>query len=42
MGKTFVALGIAYSVAIRSPSGPIVVMVPAIHGAPRSAEGPHA
>ena len=29
MGKTFVALAIAYSVAIRSPRGPVVVMVPA-------------
>ena len=29
MGKTFVALAIAYSVAISSPRGPVVVMVPA-------------
>jgi SNF2 family DNA or RNA helicase len=29
MGKTFVALGIAYSVAVRKASGPVVVMVPA-------------
>jgi superfamily II DNA or RNA helicase len=29
MGKTFVALAIAYSVAIRSPLGPVIVMVPA-------------
>ena len=29
MGKTFVALAIAYSVATRSPRGPIIVMVPA-------------
>jgi len=29
MGKTFVALGVAYSVAVRSPRGPVVVMVPA-------------
>lgn len=29
MGKTFVALAIAYSVTIRSPRGPVVVMVPA-------------
>lgn len=29
MGKTFVALAIAYSVAMRSPQGPVVVMVPA-------------
>lgn len=29
MGKTFVALAIAYSVAIRSPRGPVIVMVPA-------------
>ena len=28
MGKTFVALAIAYSVAIRSPKGPVIVMVP--------------
>ncbi|MBK6427797.1 MAG: hypothetical protein IPF82_16845 [Blastocatellia bacterium] len=28
MGKTFVALGIAYSVAVRSPRGPAIVMVP--------------
>ena len=28
MGKTFVALAIAYSVAIRSPRGPVIVMVP--------------
>ena len=29
MGKTFVALAIAYSVATRSPLGPVIVMVPA-------------
>jgi hypothetical protein len=29
MGKTFVALAVAYSVAIRSPRGPAIVMVPA-------------
>lgn len=29
MGKTFVALGIAHSVAIRSPHGPVIIMVPA-------------
>ena len=29
MGKTFVALAIAYSVATRSPCGPVIVMVPA-------------
>ena len=29
MGKTFVALGCAYSVAVRKKSGPVVVMVPA-------------
>src|SRR3990172_2062326 len=29
MGKTYVALAIAYSVAIRSPRGPVIVMVPA-------------
>lgn len=29
MGKTYVALGVAYSVAIRSPRGPVIVMVPA-------------
>ncbi len=29
MGKTFVALAIAYSIAIRSPRGPVIVMVPA-------------
>ena len=29
MGKTFVALAIAYSVAIQSPRGPVIVMVPA-------------
>ncbi len=28
MGKTFVALAIAYSVAVRSPRGPVVIMVP--------------
>jgi ERCC4-related helicase len=28
MGKTFVALGIAYSVAVRSPRGPVIVMAP--------------
>jgi hypothetical protein len=28
MGKTFVALAIAYSVAVRSPQGPVIVMVP--------------
>lgn len=29
MGKTFVALAIGYSVAVRSPRGPVIVMVPA-------------
>lgn len=29
MGKTFVALAIAHSVAFRSPRGPVIVMVPA-------------
>ncbi len=29
MGKTFVALAIAYSVAARNPQGPVIVMVPA-------------
>ena len=29
MGKTFVALGVAYSVSVRKKSGPVVVMVPA-------------
>ena len=29
MGKTFVALAIAYSVATQSPRGPVIVMVPA-------------
>jgi len=29
MGKTYVALAVAYSVAMRSPRGPVVVMVPA-------------
>ncbi|HEY3382623.1 MAG TPA: DEAD/DEAH box helicase [Vicinamibacterales bacterium] len=29
MGKTFVALGVAYSVAMRSPAGPVILMVPA-------------
>jgi superfamily II DNA or RNA helicase len=29
MGKTFVALAIAYSVTVRSPRGPVIVMVPA-------------
>ena len=29
MGKTFVALAVAYGVATRSPRGPVVVMVPA-------------
>ena len=28
MGKTFVALGVAYSIAVRSPKGPVIVMVP--------------
>lgn len=28
MGKTFVALGVAYAVASRSPQGPVIVMVP--------------
>ncbi|MGB7498221.1 MAG: helicase-related protein [Candidatus Acidiferrum sp.] len=28
MGKTFVALAVAYSVAARSPRGPVIVMVP--------------
>jgi ERCC4-related helicase len=28
MGKTFVALGVAYSIALRSPRGPAIVMVP--------------
>ena len=30
MGKTFVALAIAYSVAVRSPRGPVIIMVPRI------------
>lgn len=29
MGKTFVALAVAYSMAVRSPRGPVIVMVPA-------------
>ena len=29
MGKTFVALAIVYGIAIRSPRGPVIVMVPA-------------
>jgi hypothetical protein len=29
MGKTYVALAIAYSIAVRSPRGPVIVMVPA-------------
>jgi superfamily II DNA or RNA helicase len=29
MGKTFVALAIAYTVAINSPRGPVIIMVPA-------------
>src|SRR5215213_2275065 len=29
MGKTFVALGIAYSIAVRKKSGPVILMVPA-------------
>src|SRR5687768_11022004 len=29
MGKTFVALGVAYAVAAHSPRGPAIVMVPA-------------
>lgn len=29
MGKTYVALAVAYSVAIRSPRGPVIVMAPA-------------
>ncbi|MGD9713289.1 MAG: SNF2-related protein, partial [Thermomicrobiales bacterium] len=29
MGKTFVALAVAYSIAVRSPRGPVVVMAPA-------------
>jgi len=29
MGKTFVALAVAYSVAVRNPLGPVIVMVPA-------------
>lgn len=29
MGKTFVALAIAYTVAVSSPRGPVIVMVPA-------------
>lgn len=28
MGKTFVALAVAYSVAMRSPKGPVIVMLP--------------
>src|ERR1039457_1783837 len=28
MGKTYVALAIAYSVAVHSPSGPVLIMVP--------------
>ena len=28
MGKTFVALAVAYSTAVRNPRGPVVVMVP--------------
>ncbi len=29
MGKTFVAMAVAYSVAMRSPRGPVILMVPA-------------
>jgi len=29
MGKTFVAMAVAYSVAIQNPRGPVIVMVPA-------------
>ena len=29
MGKTFVALAVAYSIATRNPRGPVIVMVPA-------------
>ena len=29
MGKTFVALAVAYTVAVQSPRGPVLVMVPA-------------
>lgn len=29
MGKTFVALAVAFSVAVQSPKGPVIVMVPA-------------
>lgn len=29
MGKTFVALAVAYSVALSSPRGPVIIMVPA-------------
>jgi Helicase conserved C-terminal domain/SNF2-related domain len=29
MGKTFVALAIAYTVAVNSPRGPVIIMVPA-------------
>ena len=29
MGKTFVALAIAYSIAARNPRGPVIVMAPA-------------
>src|SRR2546421_12098610 len=29
MGKTFVALGVAYSIAKCSPRGPVILMVPA-------------
>jgi hypothetical protein len=29
MGKTFVALAVAYGVAVRSPRGPVIAMVPA-------------
>jgi ERCC4-related helicase len=29
MGKTYVALAVAYSVAVHSPRGPVIVMVPA-------------
>src|SRR5687768_4403722 len=29
MGKTFVALAVAYSIAMRSPRGPVILMVPA-------------
>ena len=28
MGKTFVALAVAYSIAVQSPKGPVIVMVP--------------